>query len=74
LTKLIAHFGGKRLQLAHGTAEEKLQRWGEYQIEVDRLHELNSTLSYEDMAKSAAKKFGVCIKTIKRHTDNPRKK
>jgi hypothetical protein len=61
-------------ELAHGTAGEKLQRWGEYQIEVDRLHELRPTRSYEDMVTRAAEKFGVSITTIKRHTDNPRKK
>jgi hypothetical protein len=61
-------------EIAHGTEEEKLQRWGEYQIEVDRLHELRPTRSYEDMVTRAAEKFGVSITTIKRHTDNPRKK
>jgi hypothetical protein len=67
--------GGKEGHAAaHGTEEEKAQKRGEYQTEVDRLHELKPNLSYEELCKRAAKRFCVHKETIKRNTKNPRKK
>ncbi len=50
----------------YGTADEKEKRWAGYQVEVDRL--LKAGQTYSNACKRAAKKFGVCAKTIQRRT------
>jgi hypothetical protein len=58
----------------YGTKEEKRTRWNAYQVEVDRRHELNPSLSYEALCKEAAEHFNVNKETIKRHTVNKLRK
>jgi hypothetical protein len=58
----------------HGTKQEKKERWGEYQIEVNALHVKKPNLNYASLCMNIANKFGVSEKTIQRRTTNPLKK
>lgn len=50
------------------------ERWPEYQNYIDALYAKNSRLTYADLQRKAAKKFGCSGKTIERRTVNPAKK
>lgn len=65
---------GKRgHESVHGNEEEKRKRWALYQEEVDRLYQLHSTWSWENIKSQAAKNLGVCSKTIQRRCKSPKK-
>lgn len=57
----------------YGTVEEKQERWNNYQTHIDNLHRKRPNLSYEDLCRLASKEFNCSPKTIKRHTENPKK-
>jgi hypothetical protein len=67
-TKEAARENNEKL---YGTKEEKQRTWGKYQEEVNRLHELHPSWSYERLCKAVAKPFKKHKETIKRHTYNP---
>jgi len=52
----------------HGTAEQKKQRWQQYQDECIELKENNSYLGITEIRRKIAKKNGVSYKTVLRHT------
>lgn len=53
---------------AHGSAEDKARRWGEYQAEVDRLRLAHPKWSRNSIREHAGGKFKVSSKTISRNT------
>ena len=65
-TKAAASKGGKG---KHRKAREK---WPTYQPEVDDALQRNPRLSYEAACVNVARKSGVSLRTIKRHTKNPK--
>ncbi|GEM_PF-4183326 len=61
-------------EATHGDAQQKAEEWCKYQAEVDRLAHENPRLSFIEMKRKAARKFDVSESTIKRHTQNPKRK
>lgn len=51
----------------HGTPEEKMCRWAEYQKAYDALRTRRPNLSKTECKRRIAKRMGVSIKTIQRH-------
>lgn len=57
----------------YGTADEREEKYREYQKFINDLYERLKKLSYREMKAKAAKHFGVSSKTIGRYTKNPKK-
>jgi len=70
----IAEAAKKGHEQVYGTAEEKSEKWNEYQEFIDKLYQQKPSLSYSDLKRRAATHFDVSCKTIDRHTTNPKKK
>lgn len=58
----------------HGSKEEKAAKWDKYQIKVDELRQSHPRWSWTEVQRHAANHFGVCEKTIFRHTHDPARK
>ncbi|PAU78924.1 hypothetical protein [Halomonas salipaludis] len=56
----------------HGTEEDKIKRWGEYQNYLDELMQRNKSLSLTEARRKTAVHFDVSAKTIQRHTESPK--
>ncbi|XKF15775.1 hypothetical protein LL947_00945 [Halomonas sp. BLK-85] len=57
----------------HGTKEKKQQQWDSYQGLLDEKLANNPNLSLTTARGYVAKEVGVSLKTIQRHTEDPRK-
>lgn len=70
------HRGRKVLEGAQKSAQQRnapfLEKRAQYQPCIEELFRNNPKLSYADLQRIAAKKFGVSKDTIKNHTENPK--
>ncbi len=65
--------GAKGHAIEHGTKEDKLRRWAEYQRYIDDRHRRYPSHSYNALMSAAKDEFGKSFSTIKRHTNDPKK-
>lgn len=64
----VSDGGRKGLQIAHGSAAERLEKWNKYKTFINSEKSKNKKLTTTDCRKLAADHFKVSLKTITRHT------
>jgi hypothetical protein len=55
-------------ELAHGTDEEKIARWGAWQLHIDVLRSQYPTYSHNKLCEIASAELGVPISTLRLRT------
>lgn len=59
---------------ARVTNQKHIEKWPEYQRDVDEMHRRSPRLSYAEICRRVAEKHEVSAKTIQRNTTNPVRK